>query len=159
MRKENTGFSLGSFILGLFYLFAGYIALRNPLISNTYIVILIATVAILNGVIDLILRNKLNKYHGSGGGILIFSAIISIIFGVFILFNLSFSIIALPMAFAFYLLFSSITSIFRIWPIRKVSNGAFIGLLIINILGIILAFMLIRNPLASFFTVANIIGL
>lgn len=159
MRKENSGFSLASLLLGIFYLLAGFIALRNPLASNTYLVILIGIISIIDGAMSLILNNRLNKYFGRGGGLLIFSGIVSIVFGLLILFNLRFSVIAIPLAFAFYLIFNCLISLFRLGPIRKVSTGMFVFLLIINILGILLGLMLIKNPLASFITVANILGI
>ncbi|MCI7239310.1 MAG: DUF308 domain-containing protein [Anaerococcus sp.] len=158
MNKTNDGFSLGSLILGILYLFAGFLSIRNPLASNAFLVGLIVMTAIFDGIFEIALRNRINKYFGRGGGFLLFTGIVNLILAALILFNFTSSVIALPWVFAIYIIFTSITSIIRSFATKEVSNGVFWAQVILNILGIVLGVMLIKNPLASFFTISTLIG-
>ncbi|MDO5048118.1 MAG: DUF308 domain-containing protein [Anaerococcus sp.] len=158
MINKNNGFSFGSLLIGILYLLAGFLAIRNPLASNSFLVMLIVFTGVFDGIFEIALRNRINKFFGKKGGFLLFAGVVSIIFAGFILFNFRASVLALPIVFAIYLIVSSIFSIVRALTLKSSSRGVFWGLLIINVLGLLLGLMLIKNPLSSFMTIASILG-
>ena len=154
---SREGFDFGSLLIGILSLLVGVIALRNPLASLASIVMYYGVFAILKGIVEIVLRNKVRKYHTSGN-ILLFTGIINIIFGLLLVFNVEIGMIVMPMVFAFWFLFDSIMGIFRARPIKEFSNSKYWLSIILSVLGIILGILLIDNPFASMFTLVSLVG-
>jgi len=65
----------------------------------------------------------------------------------------------LPYLFAFWLIFDSIGTLLTARPIRNFSNAQFWFTILIGILGIIIGFLLLSNPLSSYVAIATLVGI
>lgn len=68
------------------------------------------------------------------------------------------SVLALPFVFAIWFIVDSIFGLFNLDLARQHSNGYFWFSLIIDILGIIVGFMLLFNPISSALTLSFLVG-
>lgn len=158
MNSKSENFSWLNLIIGIILIISSFIVYRNPAATLTSIAMIVGIMAILSGIGEIILRNKIKKYRGDASSLRIVSGVIQILVGIFILFNLGGAIISLPFVFAFWFLFSSIVGIIGVWPIRKISTGAFTLILILNIIGIFIGLFMINNPLSAMFTLVMLAG-
>lgn len=156
---DNTNnFDLGRLLIGIFAIIVSIVAFRNPMASLVTIVIWYGVFAIFRGIMEFVLRNRLKDAGANNYNILMASAIINIIFGILLLFNIEIGVLTLPVIFAIWFMIDSIMGIFLAKPIKAVNNGMYWFTVILNVLGAIVGFMLIRNPLSSMFTVAFLVG-
>lgn len=158
MNSKTENFSWFNLILGIILIIGAISVFRNPAATLGSIAMLFAIMAILSGVGEIILRNKIKKYRGDASSLRIVSGVIQILLGLFLFFNLGGTIVSLPFIFAFWFIFSSIVGIIGVWPIRHISTGVFVLLLILNIIGILIGFFMLNNPLSAMFTIVWLAG-
>ncbi|MGX7351827.1 acid-resistance membrane protein [Enterococcus canis] len=152
-------FDWGSFLLGILFIIVALFAFQDPVGDLAAIVLIFGCFAILKGIFELFLRNRLKTLTGSKTWMLIIVGIIDILIGVFLLFNLQASILALPYVFAIWFIIDSVFGLFTLDYAREVSNGYYWFTIIVNILGILLGIMLLFNPLSSALTLAFLVGM
>lgn len=157
--QHNDGFQWGPFILGVLSLILAFLAFNNPAVSIISVAILFGIGAILKGVFELFFRRRVRQFSGYSSGWLILLGVIDILIGVFFLFNLSAGVLALPVIFAFWVIFDSIGTLVIASAIRQHSNTQFWFTLIIGIIGLIIGFLLLFNPLSSYVAIASLVGL
>lgn len=112
---------------------------------------------IIKGCIQFYMSHQLKK-AGLKHGMEILTGIISIFFGIFLIANWQFSLIALPITFAIWFLCASIVRLCSLNKVKRVSKGLFWVSLIVNVLGLVAAIFLLANPLSAVVTVAFLIG-
>src|SRR5699024_4327811 len=110
---------------------------------------MIGILALIGGISEIIIRNRIARLTGVSTGFSIFSGIVQILIGLYILINPAQSTAALPFAFAIWVIFTSVMGLILIWNVRKIFNGAFAGLLALNIISLILGFLMIGNPIGA----------
>lgn len=158
MSIERKGFDFGHFLLGLLLLITGIIAFRNPLNSLVAIVAVFAVSAIIEGIIQLVFRRRLREYAGHKSTSLIVLGVLDILIGVFLLFNMSAGLVALPYIFAIWFIVDSIGELIIADAFKTVNNSYYWFKIVLNVLGIILGFMLLFNPITSALTLAFLVG-
>ncbi len=158
-RNTNDGFQWGAFLLGVLYLILAFFAFNNPVVSIVSVAYIFAFGAILIGLYEIFVRRKLRQHAGLSSGVSIAIGALDILIGVFLLFNVSAAVITMPFVFAIWLIVDSIGTIVTASPIREYSQAQYWFTVIVGILGVIIGFLLIFNPLSSFVAIATLIGL
>lgn len=158
MNQTQNSFSWQNLLVGILYLIAGIIVFNNPLLASVWLVYLIAFGWIISGIVMLTMRDSIERFTGTGSGWIVFFGIVEILLGVFLLFNQAVGLIALPILFAVWFLTESIGMMFssRFW--REYNSGHYWFQLIAGILGVILALILLFNPLSSLITLELLVG-
>lgn len=159
LSKTENGFNWWSFIVGIIYIILGILAFNNPLGSASFVIYLFAFAVAFKGITQIIIRNRLKEYTGMTNNWLIVIGIIDIIIGVFLFFNVTAGVIALPIVFAMWFIIDSVIALVSARAIRKYSKRNFWLIVILSIISIIIGIMLIFNPIASILTVAYLVGI
>ena len=157
-RQTNDGFQWGPFLLGILYLILAFFAFNNPMVSIVSVAYLFAFGATLIGLYEIFVRRKMRQHAGLSSGFVIAIGIIDILIGIFFLFNISAAVVALPFVFAVWLIVDSFGTIFSASPIREYSTAQYWFTVIAGILGVIIGFLLIFNPLSSFVAITTLLG-
>ncbi|MGM0240915.1 HdeD family acid-resistance protein [Enterococcus sp. AZ103] len=156
--EKRSGFNWAPFLLGIIFIFVSLVTFRDPESSLLAIVYVFAFSAIFKGVFELFFRRSLNEFAGQHSTLLIVLGIFDIIIGVFLLFNISAGLIALPFVFAIWFIVDSIVALATSGIYKVASTGYYWFNVIVNIIGIILGIMLIFNPISSALTLAFLVG-
>ncbi|MGX7091799.1 HdeD family acid-resistance protein [Hutsoniella sourekii] len=156
--RNESGFNWGSFLLGIFYIIIAVMAFRNLDASLFAVVAVIGVTAIIKGIFELFFRRRLKEYTGYKSTLLIVTGVIDILIGLFVLFNFTASLVALPYIFAFWLIFDAISAMVTAGPIRLVSNTRFWLVIAMAIFGLILGGWLFFHPVTGLITIAVMVG-
>lgn len=153
MRKFNIGY----FILGLLFIFIGFMSFRDPASNLIALVIFFGVMAIIKGVFEIFVRRPMENMTGKGTYVLVLG-IIDILLGIFLLFNMTASVLALPIVFAIWFIIDSIGELMIAGAFKAFSTGYYWFKIIINILGIIIGIVLLFNPISAALTLAFLVG-
>lgn len=156
--EEKKKFQWGSFILGLVFIWASLAAFRNPAGDLIAIVVVFGITALVAGIVNLVARSKWKQATGSKSSMLMVMAVIDIIIGLILLFNIGAGVIALPFVFAIWFILDSIQGLLMLDTVKAINKGYYWFSLIINILGIIIGFLLFFDPITSALTLAFLVG-
>lgn len=155
---ETKNFDWGSFFMGILFVLVALLSFRNPLSSLVAIVAVFAIFAILKGLFELFFRNRMKELTGYRGTMTLVLGVLDIIIGVFLFFNMNAGVAALPFVFAIWFIVDSVFGLFNLDLARHVSSGYYWFSLIINVLGIILGFMMLFDPITSALTLSFLVG-
>lgn len=159
LKIKNNSFNWGSLVVGLFSIIIAVIAFRQPKATLGSLAFVFAILAIVKGIwlifINIYTKRKYD-YHSVWDYIV---SCVNIVAGFYLLFNLQIGIVIIPMIFAFWFLSESIIGLLSAFFVRRYSKGFFVLSIIINVINIILAVLLISNPIASILTVVILIGI
>lgn len=158
MASESTvkkGTDWGKLILGILLIITSLISFNNPNFNVLNVVIVFGIVMIASGIQMIAAAVKSEKSNV----LLILFGVITIILGILIIVTLWYSLLITPYFFAMWCLVQSISGLFTLSEIRKVSKGAFWFSLIMNILGIVVGLLLFYHPVVSYFTLAFTVGM
>lgn len=159
MEERRTNIDWVEIFVGIIFIIGAFMVLKRPEVSLLAISTMIGSLALIGGVSEIIIRNRISRLTGVPVGFSIFSGVIQILIGLYIIFNPAQSTAALPMVFAFWVIFTSIMGLIIIWNVRKIFNGAFAGLLALNIISLILGFLMIKNPIGAALTIVWMLAL
>lgn len=154
----KRGFDWASFILGILFVLVSLFAFQDPVGDLQAIVIVFGLFALIKGIFELFLRSKLREYTGIQIKMPIVLGIFDIIIGLILLFNVNAGVIALPFVFAIWFIVDSIMGLFTSGNLKNTSNGQFWFAIFINILGIIVGFILLANPISAALTLSFLVG-
>ena len=154
--NEERRFNWGYLIIGI--LLVSFMSLVNPESNLLAIVMYFGVGAIIKGCFELFNRRKINMVTGEQSNLPILIGILDIIIGVLLLFNIGASLAMLPYFFAAWFLIDSINDLFFAKVFKGVSNEMYWFTIIANVLGIILAVMLLFDPITSALTLSLLIG-
>ena len=158
-HNRQEGFQWGPFILGILSIILAFFAFNHPVVSIVSVTILFGVGAILKGLYEIFVRRKVRQFAGYSSVFVIVIGIIDILIGIFFLFNRTGGLIALPLVFAFWIIFDSIGAIITASVVKKYSNTQFWFTVIIGILGVVLGFLLLNNPSSAYLTIAALVGI
>ena len=157
-QRQHHGMDWGSLVLGILFVLTALISFQNPAGNLIAIVMVFAIFAIIKGIFEIFVRNRMKELLGYKAYAPIILGIIDILIGVDLLFNLNIGVAVLPFVFAIWFLFDSIFGLFTLDFAKRVSTGYFWFTLIVDVLGIILGVMLLFNPLSSALTLSFLVG-
>lgn len=156
--ERRSNFSLPYFLMGIIFILVSLVSFRDPQSSLLAIVYVFAISAILKGIFELFFRRKIHEFTNQKSTLLIVLGIFDLLVGIFFLFNISAGLLALPFVFAVWFLFDSIVGLMTAGIYRIESTGYYWFHVVINVIGVILGFMLLFNPLTSALTLAFLVG-
>lgn len=156
--EEKRKINWGSMIIGILFILVSLISFQDPAGNLLAVVVVFAIFAIIKGIMEICVRNRIKKLTGFKIYVPIILGVVDIIIGVYLLFNLNVGLAVLPFIFASWFLIDSIFGLFTIDIAKSISIEHFWFALIINILGIIVGVVLLFNPLSSAFTLSFLVG-
>lgn len=145
-------------ILGVLFILVSLLSFSDPVGNLVSLVMFFAIFAILKGIYELLARNALRNLTGYKAYLPIIVGIIDIIVGIYLLLNLNIGVSILPYIFAIWFIVDSIFGLFTLDLAKIFSRGYFWFALIMDVLGIILGFMMLSNPLVSALTLSFLVG-
>lgn len=159
MRSKKT-LGWGELILGILLIALGIYSFARPAAALTGVTFLYGILALITGVIDIVFYVKLEQRTGFGPGLSLASGILSVIAGLLILICPSAGVWTLVVLFPLWFIAHCISRLTRLPLIRFAGrNGYYYFTLVLNILGIVLGFLMIVDPMVSLFSIGYVIGL
>ncbi|MTD40336.1 hypothetical protein GIX45_17270 [Erwinia sp. CPCC 100877] len=155
---KRNGIDWGSLILGILFVLTALVSFQDPAGNLLALVLVFAIFAILKGIFEIFVRNRMKELTGYKAYAPIVLGVVDIIVGVYLLFNPTIGVAALPFVFALWFIFDSVFSLFTLDLAKSVSNGYFWFKLIVDVLGVILGIMLFFHPLSSALTLSFLVG-
>ncbi len=150
-------FDWSSFIIGI--LMTGVaLFIKIPMTNLAAIVIVFAFSAIVKGIIQLIGHSQLKHFTYYQSKRLVFLGVINIIIGIFLLFNMTSSIVALPFVFSIWFIIESVGELLLASIYRDISKSYFWLMIISSALSIILGFILLSEPLIAALRISWLVG-
>lgn len=156
-HSKNIDWTL--FILGVIFIITSIISFTNPMGNLIAVAYIFAVSAILKGLFELLYRNKLELISGTSSKSILITGILDLIIGLFLLFNMATSAIAVPIIFATWFIIDSIQGLFVARLFKESKKDISLISTILNILGLILGIVLLFNPLYSALTLTILIGI
>lgn len=158
MEKVKHGIDWGSLLLGILLIITSLIAFKNPASDLLAIVVVFAVFAIVKGIVEICIRNRMKNLTGFKVYVPIIVGVLDIIVGFYLLFNLEIGIVSLPFIFAIWFILDSFFGLLTLDFAKAVGTGYFWFSLVLNILGIILGVMLMFDPIISALTLSFLVG-
>lgn len=159
MNKEHSsGLDWGSLLLGILFVITSLLSFQDPAGNLIAIVLVFAIFAIFKGIFEIFLRNRLKQLVGFKSYMPLVLGVIDIIFGIYLMFNLGVGVSVLPYVFAIWFILDSFINLFTLDLAKAFSTGYYWFSLIVDILGIVLGFVLLFNPLSSALTLSFLVG-
>lgn len=149
-KKRSKGLEM---ILGITFIILGIFSLNRPVMILTVLVIWFGILSIFRGIANIV---------GGGArgsrGIRIFIGIIDLIVGFIFVSNLVKGAFWLGFIFAFWFLVECIGNLFLTARFSERKGASMVGILILDIICLIIAIMLILNPIIVTLTLPALIG-
>ena len=158
MASSTKKFDLGSFLLGILFIFASLIAFADPSSNLVAVATTLGFMAIVKGFLEIFMRNNISVYTGNKSTGLLVLGIIDILVGVYLLFNLQATVLALPYVFAIWFIVDAILMLINADYAKLISQEYYYFTILMNILKIFLGVALLFNPLASALTISFLVG-
>lgn len=146
------------FVMGILFIITSIISFTNPMGNLFAVAYIFAISALIKGVFELIYRNKLEILSGTSSKATLITGILDCIIGLFLLFNMAASVVALPFIFATWFIIDSIQGIFVARLFKESKKDISLLSTILNILGLIVGVILLFNPLYSALALTFLIG-
>lgn len=157
--KRRSAFGWGELIIGILLIVLGAFTFARPSSALTGIVFVYGILAVITGIADIVFYVKIEQHTGFGPAVSLVTGILSILAGILLLFNPGAGKWAMVILFPLWFITHCISRLTHLPLIRMTAGtGYYYFTLIVNILGLLLGFVMIFNPLMSFFSVSYIIG-
>lgn len=157
--KRRSAFGWSELVIGIVLILLGIFTLVRPSSALTGIVFVYGILAVITGVADIVFYVKMEQHTGFGPAISLVTGILSVMAGVLLLFNPAAGRWAMVILFPLWFITHCISRLTHLPIIRMTAGtGYYYFTLVVNILGLLLGFVMIFNPLLSFFSVSFIIG-
>ena len=153
MRKRS-GFGWLELIIGIVLIGLGILTFVNPDLALTSMVFAYGIAAVVMGIADLILYIQVERYTGFGPILALISGILSVMSGITLVVYPSAGILVLTVLFPIWFIAHCISRLSHLNHIRLAAgNGMYYFTLAINIVGLLLGFMMLLNPLFTLTTI------
>jgi len=144
-------------LVGIFFIIVSIVAFTSPVGSLLTLSLLFALSFLLSGISEsvfaLMNRDRLDNWGWSLG-----FGILTLLVGVLLLLKPELSMAALAFYIGFVIMFRSISTIGFAMDVKKYGSKNWAGLLILGILGTIVSFILIWNPLFAGLSLVVLVG-
>lgn len=157
--KKRSAFGWVELIIGLALIAFGIFTFARPASALKGIVFIYGIMAIVTGVVDILFYVKMEQHTGFGPSISLVTGILSCIAGIVLLFNPGTGTWVMVILFPLWFIVHCISQLTHLPTVRIVAGtGYYYFTLVVNILGLLLGFAMIFNPVLSFLSVSYIIG-
>ncbi|MBP1047054.1 DUF308 domain-containing protein [Enterococcus sp. BWM-S5] len=158
MDRKASGLDWGSLLIGILFVIISLMSFQDPAGNLLAIVMIFAVFAIIKGVFEIFVRNRLKELTGYKSYMPLVLGAIDIILGIYLLLNLQIGVSVLPYVFAIWFILDSFFNLFTLDLAKAFHTGYYWFSLIVDVLGIILGFVLLFNPLSSALTLSFLVG-
>ena len=159
MRSKKT-LGWGELALGILLIALGIFSFARPESALAGVTYLYGILALVTGIIDIVFYVKLEQRTGFGPGLSLAGGILSILAGLMLLLSPSAGAWALVVLFPIWFIAHCISRLTRLPLVRLAGrSGYYYFTLVLNILGIVLGFIMIVDPLISLFSLGYVIGM
>ena len=157
-NRRTVGWS--EFIVGTLLIILGIYTFVKPAAAVKGVTVIYGIFALVTGIMDIVYYIKAEQRTGFAPAVSLISGIISAIAGIFILFHLMAGEWALLILFPLWFIMHCIGRLSHLPFVRMTcGNGYYYFTMIVNIIGLILGFLMILNPILSFLSVGYIIAI
>lgn len=157
--SRKTGLGWLELILGIVLVLLGIYSFARPEGALTGAVICYGTVAVVTGAADILFYMKMEQHMGIGPTVSLVSGIVSIMTGLMLLICPGAGSAAVMILFPLWFLMHSISRLSHLGIVRRFAGNGFYYLsLVINILGLVIGFLMILQPVISVLTFGYLIG-
>lgn len=157
-RPKTWGFDWPAFLSGVIFLIAGFFLVAKPSASLISIVLLFGIMAIVQGISWIGNYIHYRDYLQRGSFVAIIAGVLDILIGIIFISKIYVGIFTIAYLFAFWFLLDSLFGLLVVRHLRQFGRGYFWFSMIIEILGIVLAVMLLFNPLSSLLTLTTLLA-
>ena len=157
--KKRSAFGWSELIIGIVLLLLGIFTFMRPYKALTGIVFVYGILAVITGIADILFYVKVEQRTGFGPAVSLVTGILSLLAGILLLFNPGTGSWAMAVLFRLWFVAHCISQLTHLPVIRLTAGtGYYYFSLIVNILGLVLGFFMIFDPVLSLFSVGYIIG-
>ncbi|MEB7384043.1 DUF308 domain-containing protein [Staphylococcus xylosus] len=157
MHQSST-IKWSSLIIGVSFLIIGVFIISFPEENLFAITWLIGLLFIINGFLEIFVRQVIKRTANQSATMLVILGIINIILGLLILFNVVTSTTFIAYLFAIWFIINAFFNMFNVTPLEKSNKIFHIISIILNILAILFGIILLFNPLIAAFIIAIFIS-
>ena len=157
MHQSST-IKWSSLTIGVSFLIIGVFIISFPEENLFAITWLIGLLFIINGFLEIFVRQVIKRTANQSATMLIILGIINIILGLLILFNVVTSTTFIVYLFAIWFIINAFFNMFNVTPLEKSNKIFHIISIILNILAILFGIILLFNPLIAAFIIAIFIS-
>ncbi|VDG17913.1 HdeD family acid-resistance protein [Lactiplantibacillus mudanjiangensis] len=151
-NDHRWGFDWTELMTGVVFLVAALFVIKQPKAALLSLVFLFAIAAIISGITTIGGYTKLRRETGLRANFALVFAVIDLLVGLLFLFHAPTGIVILGYVFAFWFLIDSIERLVVASHLRTFGMGYFILSVIFDIISLILAILLILNPVFAAFS-------
>jgi uncharacterized membrane protein HdeD (DUF308 family) len=156
-NRMPRGFDWGLLVAGVLSAVVGIYVLRYPGKGLRFLVIAFALLSIMQGIVWLSAYSRFHNFFGPSWSTLI-SAIVDIVIGILFLFYQQVGALSLAIMVGIWFVADAIVGIVFSWHLRDFSTGSFVFNLVLNILCLILAVMILLNPVVTAFSLSYLLA-
>lgn len=156
--RRRSGYGWLELIIGILLLVLGIFTLFNPRFALTGLVAVFGILAIVMGISDIMLYVRVERYTGFGPMVSLVSGILSVMSGIMLLVYPNAGRWILSLLFPIWFISHCISRLCHLNMIR-ITAGNFVYYLtmIINIIGLILGFLMLLNPVVSMISTSYLV--
>lgn len=158
--KKYSGFGWLELVIGILFIVLSIFTFANPGFALTSLVILFGIAAIVMGIADILLYVRMERFTGFGPIISLISGILSVMCGAMLLIAPGAGRLVLSVLFPIWFIAHCISRLAHLGHIHTTAGDIiYYVTLILNMIGLILGFLMILDPLLSLLSVNYTISL
>ncbi|MGW7975785.1 HdeD family acid-resistance protein [Staphylococcus xylosus] len=156
--QQSSTIKWSSLIIGVIFLVIAVFIISFPEENLFAITWLIGLLFIINGFLEIFIRQVIKRAAQQSSTMLILLGIFNIIFGLLILFNVVTSTTFIVYLFAIWFIINATFNMFNVTPVEKSNKTFHIISILLNIIAILFGVILLFNPLIAAFIIAIFIS-
>ena len=157
--QRRSAFGWGELLIGIVLLVLGVATFVRPAGALTGIVFIYGILAVITGIADIVFYVKIEQHTGFGPALSLVTGILSILAGILLLFHPGAGKWAMVILFPIWFIAHCISRLTHLPIIRLTAGtGYYYFTLIVNILGLLLGFVMLLDPVLSLLSVSYLIG-
>ena len=158
--RGRSGFGISQFIMGLCLIVLGAFTCLRPRSIFTGIAVIYGVAAVITGICDIVIYIKEERFSGFGPVVSLVAGILSIMTGIALLAYPGVAEWIISLLFPLWFITHCISRLAHTALIRYVAgNFYYYFSLAVNILGLVLGFVMLLQPILPFLTLGYLIGL
>ncbi len=152
--SRRSGFGWLQLLIGILLIVLGIWAFTDPDLALTGMVVACGIAAIIMGIADILLFVQVERFTGFGPSLSLVSGILSVMAGIMLLAYPRAGVMMLTVLFPIWFIAHCISRLAHLSSIRLIAgNGTFYFVLVINIIGLVLGFMMLLSPIFTMNTI------
>ena len=158
--KSRSSFGWLELIIGILLILLGVFTIVKPGIALTGLVVVYGIMALIMGIADIVLYVRVERYTGFGPMVSLISGILSVMTAIMLLVYPNSGKWVLSLLFPILFIAHCISRLSQLNTIRiTAGNGMYYFTMVVNIIGVVLGFIMIINPLFSMLSVSYIVSI